>query len=303
MIIMNSVDELPKNIYDRLEYIEFMLWFRGWVSRADLSERFGLSLAAATRDISKYRDLAEQNLSLNQSSKKYEINENSFKPLLELNIQTALSKIRNEQISKALGMDKINGILCPPRLALPKIEVLATITRAISGGKRLIMEYRSVQNGLSNKNVIPHAVFDNGFHWYFRAYDEDKKRYCSYAITRVVSLNIDGNYNEDTAKEITRSDFQWNRMVTLDLVPHPNRKNVPCPETIEHDFNMENGCLVIQVRATVAGYWLHHWNVDCTENHSLEGYNYQLWLRNHLTLYDVESREIAPGLSKYAQAV
>jgi len=28
-------------------------------------------------------------------------------------------------------------------------------------------------------------------------------------------------------------------------------------------------------------------------------YNFQLWLKNHPTLYDVESRNIAPSLSDY----
>jgi hypothetical protein len=90
-------------------------------------------------------------------------------------------------------------------------------------------------------------------------------------------------------------------MVSLELIPHPNRKNVPHPETIDHDFKMKDGMLKLMVRAAVAGYWLHHWNVDCTENHRLEGYDYQLWLQNHQTLYDVESRGIAPGLSTYDQ--
>lgn len=298
---MKNINELPKNICERLEYIEFMLRFRGWISRSDLIENFGVSPAVATRDIRQYKNFAEGNLSLNQSSKKYEIDEASFNPLFNFDIYTALSKIATDQISSALSMDKTNGVLCPPRLTLPKIDVLSIITRAISNGKLLVMKYRSIQNGLSDKKVIPLAIFDNGFHWYFRAYDVIKKGYRSYALTRVepTSLAIDKTYNEDAAKKIARADFQWNRMVTLELVPHPNKKNVEYPETIEHDFSMKNGCLVIQARAAVVGYWLHHWNVDCTEDHSLEGFNYQLWLRNHQTLYDVESREIAPGLSNY----
>lgn len=88
-------------------------------------------------------------------------------------------------------------------------------------------------------------------------------------------------------------------MVSLELVPHPNKTNVGPPETVECDFDMNEGCLVINVRAAIAGFWLYHWSVDCTEDHSLEGYDYQLWLRNHQTLYDVDSRKIAPGLSEY----
>lgn len=298
--LMTKINELPKNVYDRLEYLEFMLRFRGWVSRGDLIERFGIGEAAATRDIRLYREFAKSNLSLNQSSKKYEIIEEEFVPIFELPINSALSKLRTSKISDALGMSEFEGILCPPRLALPEIEFLAKITRAISGNKQLRVEYRSVKNGLSEKIIQPHAIFDNGIHWYVRAYDTAKPEiaYRSYALTRIVSVEVEESLNVSIVNCVI-GDSQWNRIVNLELVPHPNKKNVASPETIEHDFNMMNGCLKLSVRAAVVGYWLQHWNVDCTEDHSLEGYNYQLWLRNHLTLYDVESRTIAPGLSTY----
>ncbi len=298
---MKEINELSKIVYDRLEYLEFMLRFRGWISRGDLTLRFGIGEAAATRDIRLYKELSEQNLMLNQSSKKYEILEETFKPVFELPISSALSKLRTAKVSEALGMSEFDGILCPQRLSLPRIELLEKVTRAISGMKQLNISYRSVNNGLSKKIIRPHAMFDNGIHWYVRAYDESKPKnpYRSYALTRIVSIEIGNSFDPNASVGNASTDYQWNRMVNLELVPHPNEKNVKYPKTIEHDFNMSNGCLKLSVRAAVVGYWLHHWNVDCTEDHHLEGYDYQLWLRNHLTLYDVESRVIAPGLSTY----
>lgn len=297
---MSNLDELPKNVHDRLEYLEFMLRFRGWVSRADLIERFGLGEAAATRDIREYRNSAPHNLELNQSSKKYEICEHTFKPIFDLRVQAALSKLRGGKICEALGIGDTDGILTPPRLVLPNLDILATLTRAISQGATLNTSYRSLKSGKSKKRLVPHALFDNGIHWYMRAFDLEKEVFRSYALTRICTVSIVHSIPFNT--ELKNRDFQWNRMVSLEIVPHPNTSNVPQPKTIEHDFQMSDGVLKIMVRATVAGYWLHHWNIDCTEDHSLEGYNYQLWLRNHMTLYDVESREIAPGLSHYKKS-
>lgn len=294
---MMSINEIAKNVHDRLEFLEFMLRFRGWVSRADLTERFGLKEAAATRDIRLYRDYAENNMELNQRTKKYEILDDSFKPLFELTAQRALAKIRTEKICEALGMSDFDGVLCPPRLSLPCLDVLSNITRAISSGAHVNAQYFSVQNGHSEKHLFPQAIFDNGFNWYLRAFDTKKNEYRTYVLTRFLSVSVDTE--SELTPELKTKDFQWNRMVPLELVPHPNRKNVPCPETLIHNFRMKDGCLKIIVRAIVAGYWLRHWNVDCTEDHSLKGYNYQLWLRNHHTLYDVESRKIAPGLADY----
>ena len=292
---MKDLNSLPKNVYDRLDYLEFMLRFRGWISRADLTERFSIGEAAATRDIRLYRELSECNLELNQSTKKYEIRSDTFAPLFEADIQTVFSKLRTSAISESLGMAETNGILCPPRLALPNIDHLSAVTRAISKKTGLKMTYRSVANGRSSKTLIPHSIFDNGIHWYVRAYDTKKGEYRSYALTRIVSIDSSFEVDIKERNHVVANDIQWNRIVTLELIPHPNKKYVPNPQTIEHDFNMKNGKCTVNLRATVAGYWLDLWNVDCSDNYELEGYRYQLGLKNHLALYDVESRKIAPG--------
>lgn len=62
-----------------------------------------------------------------------------------------------------------------------------------------------------------------------------------------------------------------------------------------HDYNMEDGVKVVEVRAAVAGYWLRLWNIDCSTNHSLIGKEFHLWLRNSIALYDVDSVYLAPG--------
>lgn len=294
---MKELNELAKNVHDRLEYIEFMLRFRGWFSRADLTERFRLGEAAATRDIRLYKDYAENNMTLEPSTKKYVLNESSFSPLFDMRPQTALSKLRTSKICEALGMAESDGVLCPPRLTLPDVSIISNITRAISSESELVIKYWSIKNGASDKTLIPHALYDNGVHWYMRAFDLKHNAFRDYALTRVEAAQV--GFQNSNANAAVSKDHQWNRMVNLELIPHPNRKNVKHSETVEHDFNMTDGFFSVRVRAVVAGYWLHHWSIDCTEDHSLEGYEYQLWLRNHNTLYDVNSRKIAPGLSDY----
>jgi hypothetical protein len=83
------------------------------------------------------------------------------------------------------------------------------------------------------------------------------------------------------------------RMVPLQIIPHP--KNVEHPTAIKLDFGMENGMLEVNVRAAMAGYLLRRWNVDCSENGSLSGSEYQLCLQNIQTLYGADNLSIAPG--------
>lgn len=103
--------------------------------------------------------------------------------------------------------------------------------------------------------------------------------------------------NSVIAKESIESDHQWNRMVRLELIPHPNLKNLNNRKAIEYEYGMEDGTLTLQVRAAVAGYWLRMWNVDSSPEHTLDGKNYQLCLANPKTLYDVDNALLAPGFN------
>ncbi|MBL4654147.1 MAG: WYL domain-containing protein, partial [Flavobacteriales bacterium] len=79
-----------------------------------------------------------------------------------------------------------------------------------------------------------------------------------------------------------------------EIIPHPKLKFT---ETIELDYAMENGVMKVNVRATQAGYLLRLWNVDCTKDHSLDGNEYHLWLKNREALYGVDNLMLAPGYS------
>jgi len=82
-------------------------------------------------------------------------------------------------------------------------------------------------------------------------------------------------------------------MTPLQIVPHP--KNVQHPTAIKMDYGMENGMLKLNVRAAMAGYLLRRWNVDCSNEVSLSGPEYQLYLKNTQTLYGAENLTISPG--------
>ena len=87
-------------------------------------------------------------------------------------------------------------------------------------------------------------------------------------------------------------DIQWNRIVELTLVPHPNRKY---PEITIKDYEMKKGELYLKFRAAMAGYILRQWHVDCSPDHSLSDEAFRLWLKDPLALYGVGSALFAPG--------
>jgi hypothetical protein len=123
-----------------------------------------------------------------------------------------------------------------------------------------------------------------------RAYDRRQNRFSDFVISRISNPKIEDS--EIYEHEQWEQDRQWNRIVELELVPHPKRSH---PETPIFEFQMEDGVMKLHLRAAVAGYFLRRWNVDCSPDHRLEGNEYQLWLKNRETLYGVETLGIAPG--------
>ena len=92
--------------------------------------------------------------------------------------------------------------------------------------------------------------------------------------------------------ESPAADEQWNRMVDLRLIPHPN---IAHKGAVEADYGMRYGTLPVRCRAAVAGYALRRWGVDCSRNLDLSAGEFQLALANRDVLRSISSAALAPG--------
>lgn len=282
--------DISQSQQERLFHIDFKLRFLGTVNRNDLVNRFGIKEAAATRNIALYKELAPNNITYDTKAKTY-IGTEQFQPLYQYQRSQALSAL-----CYGLGDDHVVGSSSlittesPTQLNFPNLDVLAEITKAIHQKKALIIDYRSLSSGLTQREIIPFALVDNGLRWHVRAYDRKRGLFTDFVINRITSPSLLNT--EITKSETKESDIQWNRIVEMHIVPHPNLQH---PDTIEIEYDMTNGMLKIFVRAAVAGYVLRHWNIDCSPGHELQGAEFHLWLKNTLTLYGVENLAIAPG--------
>lgn len=135
--------DLARGQLERLSHIDFKLYFLGELRRADVVGRFGTGPAAATRDIAQYKEIAPENLVLD-TDKVYRPTAD-FVPLFEhppQRVLTALSQGFGEGLS-----DKLKPMVrCefPTALSVPKMPVLAPITRAIHRGKAVRLGYTSI---------------------------------------------------------------------------------------------------------------------------------------------------------------
>lgn len=292
------MDNLFKNIsqsqLERLVYIEFRAYFLGEIKRSDITERFGVASAAATRDLAHYRELSADNIILDQSTKIYITKEN-FKPIfkhLPDHVMTSLSQGFGEAAS-----DKTKPLLLcevPRGLSRPNIEILAQISRAIYRKKTVRIDYHSFSSGKTSREIAPFALVNNGYRWHARAFDRKSSEFRDFVLTRIENPIVNENSILDYC-ELPAQDAYWSRLIELELVPHPNHSKHH--EIIKMDYEMVEGVMKIIVRAAMAGYLLRQWSVDCSADHSVDGEEFRLWLKNHPVLYGVDSAKLAPGYS------
>jgi hypothetical protein len=292
------VGSLSQPQRERLTYLEFRLYFMGGIGRPDLSARFGVAPAGATRDIAMYRELAPKNLDFHNSSKTYRIS-SEFVPIFEHSPQRVLS---------ALSLGFGDGVDCEPRsllpcefpaiLSCPRMDVLAPICRAIHTKRPVAIRYQSMSSGESERVIVPFALVDTGLRWHVRAFDRKSGEFRDFVVTRIEAPTLVDE--EPKANERPDNDIQWTRIVELDLVPHPR---IARPEIIKKDYGMTDGSIRMRVRAAVAGYMLLRWSVDASPDHSLKEEQYRLWLSDPLALYGVENAKLAPGYRPPASAL
>lgn len=290
MTTIQTIENLSKAQRDRLAYIDLRLRYTGEAMRQDIADWYGIKSAAATRDFALYKNLAPKNISYDKSEKRYIVGR-WYSPLFEFSAQQVLPWI-------AGGYGDTSSLKHKPLIQSEKTDifrtisgdVLSVISRGVYARKVIEISYRSLSSGLTVRKIAPFILINNGDRWHVRAFDKRNGEFRDFSLSRIIDAKLMDEIPAEN--EQPANDIQWNRIVELDLVPHP--ANIQHPDTIEAEYGMLNGVLRTKVRAALAGYFLRRWNIDCTPDHSLKGKEYQLWLKNTQALYGVENVLLAP---------
>ncbi len=284
------LDELSHGQRQRLAFIDFSLQYFGEISRQDLISRFATGLAAATRDFALYRELAPDNMQLIHQTKRYH-RQPGFKALFPHDPESILHGLA-QGFGDGLSHPKKPSEVCFDAVALihPEPEIVAGVMRAIQASASLKIRYVSTSSGETSREIVPHALVNNGQRWHVRAFDRHNGQFTDFVINRIKTI---GGFGEPVLEhERSGADGFWQRQVCLLLIPHPSLK---FPEAIELDYGMQEGVLELHCRAALAGYLLRQWSVDCSSRHQISSGVCQLALKNLEVLEVIEHRTIVPG--------
>lgn len=277
---------------ERLAFLELHAFFTGELRRSDIEARFGIKPAAASRDLTLYREIAPANLDYDPTKRCYRPS-GAFTPTFPFNSDRVLAWLL-QGFGDGLDLKLKPTAPCegPGQLTKPDLKSLGAITRSMCSRRAVRINYLSLSSGSKRREIVPVALADNGLRWHVRAFDRDRARFGDFVLTRISKVQeLEGETDE---KELLSADEQWARIVEMEVVPHPG---IEYPKAIEADYGMRDGVLCIKARAALVGYVLRRWNVDASLDHRLDPATHHLWLRNTPTLYGVESAALAPGVS------
>jgi hypothetical protein len=266
----------------RLQYIEIMAFYCGVVTRNDVARAFGISDAAATKDLGLYGKLAPDNLIYKQSVFGYVPGPTFTECVADLSPRAVLPMIAHNLTSMSGPYDGqlIFGIPAeslPIPTRLPDKSITAQVLRAVAQRKKLNIRYHSLSDRESEhmRLIEPHALCHNGLRWHIRAYSEETFDFRDFVLSRIAEAAM----LEEPAESSPLYDEEWVETLTLELVPHPG-----LPEKKRHnllmDYGASGGVIIIEIRRALLGYLLQQLSVDTTAEHSLNPHAYQLVVAN-----------------------
>lgn len=270
-----SAKNLKWSSRQRLQYIELMAYYTGVIARSDLTRAFGVSDAAATKDLKLYSELAPDNLVYQQvvfgfvPTKSFkevfaDLSPGTVLPMMAENLPVAGGpKISNEAAKSIYGIT-IESLPLPERL--PEKEILAPLIRAIKQKKKVVAVYQSLTDRDSQQQRIiePHSLINTGLRWHLRAYSEDTYDFRDFVLSRFAETTL----LDTDAESSYQYDDDWTEMVTLKLAPHP-KLDEQKQSSLLLDYHATDGVIELEVRRSLIGYTLKNLSVDTTTDHSM----------------------------------
>lgn len=299
---------MDASLQEKYQFIEFLLLFKGVLTRNELVIRFSIGEATASRLIANYIEKHPEQMVFMGARNGYVISE-SFTLHYSHSVESALQYLAYGVVSSALPVERYGHAHLKSFINLNKM-LTAEITRAIVNNKWLTIKYFSTSSGETVKNIRPHSLFKAGNSWYFRAFEVPdmnesfdfplshaiiQKGYKTFKFSRVLEVNKSDPLLVGHGISRERDD-DWNRYRHAQLIPHPKAVH---PESQMLDLGVKDlGVREIIVSEALLGFTLIDLRVDCSRNADLNPSEYPLRLNNLKELFNVSSMKIAPGFSQ-----
>lgn len=278
LVDQNKAD-LRWGVEQRLEFIEFRLFWEGHVNRSDVMDQFSLSVNQATADLSRYSALAPKNMIYDKSARSY-VRGPGFKSVFgKLDAGRYLAQLRllKDQLIDPddcwiAELPAFDTTSVPLRGIHP--ETLRAVASAIRRQEPLEVNYQSLSHPEPRWRLIsPHALAFDGFRWHARAFCHAGSCFKDFLISRMLEVREAA----ETAIPAVQDD-DWHTEVRLEIAPHPALSETQA-KVISLDYGMQNGKAEIKVRRALLYSTLRRLGLD-TDPYARKPQDQQIVLLN-----------------------
>lgn len=251
----------------RLEFIEFRLYWDGGVNRSDITDRFGVSVPQASNDLTAYRQLAPDNVTYDLSGKRY-VPTLSFQPrFLKPNPDRYLAQVK----AMSDGMLDIADTWLASRpeadyLPVPSRRTDPSVLRAVLSAMRDKRGVRIEYQSTSPENpdpiwrwISPHAFGFDGLRWHVRAFCHRDDRFKDFILGRCLAAAEEG-----PPAAAGENDWQWQTFFDVVLQPNPELTEGQ-RRAIALDYGMTDGKVTVPVRFALLYYFNKRLRLDVAQ--------------------------------------
>lgn len=262
-----GVSGLRWGVEQRLEFIEFRLFWESGINRADITRYFGVSVPQASKDLSQYQEIAPRNIRYDRSEKRYFATDDFEPVFLRPNASRYLSHINaiaggvqsleETWISQVPDFDLV---LMPHRNIDP--NALRTVLSAIRGRKAVEVKYQSMSLSRPKPSwrwISPHAIGFDGMRWHARAFCHIEEKFKDFLLPRILGVR-----KIDAATASPDEDHIWREVAVVYLVPHPGL-TPDQQNAVARDYGMKQNKLRVEVRLALLYYFLRRQGLDFHE--------------------------------------
>ena len=276
-------------VEQRLEFIEFRLYWEGQMNRKDLMNTFGVSVNQASTDLNRYLRLAPENMTYDKSARTY-VRSPHFSPLfVRVDADQYLSQLRlvhsgvmDHEDAWIRTYPEFDNVLSPARNV--SAETLQMVLEALRAAESIEVQYQSLSRPEPRwRWIAPTAIGFDGHRWHVRAFCEEDRTFKDFLLTRIIDSR-DGRPRECDPLD----DEDWHEYVDLEIGPHPGLSDSQ-KLVVSLDYGMEDGRAILRVRRALLFYTLKRLGLD-TDAEGLDPAAQQIVLLNREAV--VGSRQV-----------
>ena len=274
-------------VEQRLEFIEFRLYWEGHVNRIDVMQQFGVSVNQASSDLNRYIALAPDNMVYDKSARTY-VRGSDFKAqFLKPDASRYLAQLRsladgilNREDSWIANLPPYSAAPTPVRGVDP--VTLRSVVGAIRRSEVIEVKYQSLSSPEPRwRWIAPHAIACDGFRWHTRAFCLTDECFKDFLLSPI--LQIRGTRESERS---ANDDRDWHSEVALEVGPHPDLSETQA-KVIALDYGMRGGKAKIRVRRALLYYTLRRLGLD-TNPGARKAQDQQIVLLNREALMGVD---------------